>query len=162
MPQPSPSPVAQGATPDAACRARSYSEAHKMKLKADQLEAWELERFKNDMQRKMFAKESQFRKKQKQELLALRKRIQSGRDDQKKQRQADLERCVPNPLPRSVPRPRALNPPPPPSFCARSCSLLQRYQNVKSELQAQQSLERIRVEKLQKKKLRAMQVKGRN
>lgn len=76
-----------------------------MKLKADQLEAWELERFKNDMQRKMFAKESQFRKKQKQELLALRKRIQSGRDDQKKQRQADLERWVPCSIRLSPPAP---------------------------------------------------------
>lgn len=53
-----------------------------------------------------------------QELLALQKRIQSGREEQKKQRHMDLER------------------------------LLQRYQNVKAELEAQQNLERIRMEKL--------------
>jgi len=47
----------------------------------------------------------------------LRKRIQTGREEQKKQRQLDLER------------------------------LLQRYQNVKSELESQQNIERIRAEK---------------
>jgi len=58
-----------------------------------------------------------FKAKQTGELLALRKRIQTGREEQKKQRQLDLER------------------------------LLQRYQNVKSELESQQNIERIRAEK---------------
>jgi hypothetical protein len=53
-----------------------------------------------------------------QELVALQKRIQTGREEQKKQRHQDLER------------------------------LLQRYQNVKAELEAQQNLERVRMEKL--------------
>jgi hypothetical protein len=48
---------------------------------------------------------------------ALRKRTQTGRDELKKQRQLDLER------------------------------LLQRYQNVKSELEAQQNIERIRADR---------------
>ena len=48
-----------------------------MKLKSDALEAWELEKWRNLKQ---------------QELLALQKRIQTGREEQKKQRQMDLER----------------------------------------------------------------------
>ena len=48
----------------------------------------------------------------------MQKRIQTGREEQKKQRQLDLER------------------------------LLQRYQNVKSELEQQQNLERIKSAKL--------------
>lgn len=73
--------------------AARYGEAHKMKLKADQLEAWEIEKWKNSKQQEMFAKEARFKKKQKSEMVALRKRVQAGRDEQKKQRQADLERC---------------------------------------------------------------------
>ena len=65
----------------------------------------------------MYSKEAQFRRRQTNELLALQKRIQTGRDEQKKQRQRDLE------------------------------TLLQRYQNVKSELETQQNLERIRMDR---------------
>lgn len=53
-----------------------------------------------------------------QELAALQKRIHTGREEQKQQRHMDLER------------------------------LLQRYQNVKAELEQQQNLERIRMEKM--------------
>merc|ERR1719199_1731559 len=96
---------------------KDYTEAHKMKLKSDALEAWELEKWRNLKQQEMFQKEAKFKHRQQQELLALQKRIQTGREEQKKQRQMDLER------------------------------LLQRYQNVKSELEAQQNLERIRADK---------------
>lgn len=64
-----------------------------------------------------YQKEMRFKHQLKSELVALKQRIQSGKDEQKKQRQLDLER------------------------------LLQRYQNVKSELEQQQNLERIRAEK---------------
>ncbi|RHY15076.1 hypothetical protein DYB25_003074 [Aphanomyces astaci] len=90
---------------------------HKMKLKSDALEAWEMEKWRNSKQQEMFQREIKFKQRQRQELEALQKRIQSGREEQKKQRQLDLER------------------------------LLQRYQNVKAELQQQQNLERIRIEK---------------
>ena len=80
-------------------------------------QAWELEKLRNTTQQGMYSKEAQFRRRQANELLALNKRIQTGRDEQKKQRQQDLER------------------------------LLQRYQNVKSELEAQQNLERIRADR---------------
>ncbi|KAF4028913.1 hypothetical protein GN244_ATG19386 [Phytophthora infestans] len=98
-------------------RQKDYGEAHKIKLKSDALEAWELEKWRNLKQQEMFQREVTFKQRQKQDLDALQKRIQSGREEQKKQRQIDLER------------------------------LLQRYQNVKAELQQQQNLERIRHEK---------------
>ena len=96
---------------------KDYTEAHKMKLKSDALEAWELEKWRNLKQQEMFQREAKFKHRQQQELLALQKRIQTSREEQKKQRQMDLER------------------------------LLQRYQNVKSELEAQQNLERIRADR---------------
>merc|ERR1719230_2266885 len=96
---------------------KDYTEAHKIKLKCDALEAWELEKWQNSKQQEMFQREAKFKHQKQQELIALQKRIHTGREEQKKQRQMDLER------------------------------LLQRYQNVKSELEAQQNLERIRAER---------------
>jgi hypothetical protein len=89
-----------------------------MKLKADALEAWELEKWHSQRQQDLLGKEAKFKTAKQSELQALQKRIQTGREEQKKQRHQDLER------------------------------LLQRYQNVKAELEAQQNLERIRMEKL--------------
>ncbi|CAM9914508.1 unnamed protein product [Phaeothamnion confervicola] len=99
-------------------RARDYSEAHKMKLKSDALEAWELERWRNRRQQELLQRETKFKQVKVQEMQALLKRVASGRDEQKKQRQMDLER------------------------------LLQRYQNVKNELEQQQNLERMRAERM--------------
>lgn len=96
---------------------KDYQQAALMKARADNLEAWELEKLGNRKQQDLFLKEQRFKKRQKSELEALMKRVETGREEQKKQRQLDLER------------------------------LLQRYQNVKSELEAQQNLERIRMEK---------------
>merc|ERR1711988_249115 len=61
--------------------------------------------------------EMQFAQRQTSELNALEKRVHTARQEHKIQRQQDLER------------------------------ILQRYQNVKSELEAQQNIERIRSEK---------------
>jgi len=97
---------------------KDYAEAHKIKLKSDALEAWELEKWHSERQQDLLQKEAKFKFNKQQELIALQKRIQTGREEQKKQRHLDLER------------------------------LLQRYQNVKAELEAQQNLERIRMEKL--------------
>lgn len=102
---------------DTLAKQKDYAEAHKMKLKADALEAWELEKWHNQRQQDLLQRETKFKHVKQQELLALQKRIQSGREEQKKQRHQDLER------------------------------LLQRYQNVKTELEAQQNLERVRMEK---------------
>lgn len=97
---------------------KDYAEAHKMKLKADALEAWEIEKWQSARQQDLITKETKFKHSKEGELIALQKRIQSGREEQKKQRHQDLER------------------------------LLQRYQNVKAELEAQQNLERVRMEKI--------------
>eukprot|EP00904_Undaria_pinnatifida_P013002 jgi/Undpi1/8832/HiC_scaffold_25.g11294.m1 len=98
-------------------KAKDYAEAHKMKLKSDALEAWELEKWRNKRQADLCQRESKFKHGKAQEMAALLQRVIAGREEQKKQRQMDLER------------------------------LLQRYQNVKSELEAQQKLERIRAER---------------
>ncbi|CAM9667812.1 unnamed protein product [Ascophyllum nodosum] len=100
-------------------KAKHYADAHEIKLKADALEAWEMERWRNKRQADFCQRESKFKHGKAQEMAALLQRVMAGRDEQKKQRQMDLER------------------------------LLQRYQNVKSELEAQQKLERIRTERYQ-------------
>lgn len=69
-----------------------YAEAHKIKLKADALEAWELEKWHSDRQQDLLQKEGKFKVSKQQELLALQKKIQTGREEQKKQRHLDLER----------------------------------------------------------------------
>ena len=51
-----------------------------------------MEKWRNLKQQEMFQKEAKFKQRQKNELVALQKRIQSGREEQKKQRQMDLER----------------------------------------------------------------------
>jgi hypothetical protein len=102
---------------DTLAKQKDYAEAHKMKLKGDALEAWELEKWHSQRQQDLLGREAKFKIAKQSELLALQKRIQTGREEQKKQRHLDLER------------------------------LLQRYQNVKAELDAQQTLERIRMEK---------------
>jgi len=96
---------------------KEYAEAHKTKIKADLLEAQELDRYHQQEAQKNANKEQQYVVKQSQEIAALQKRIQTGRDELKKQRQLELER------------------------------LLQRYQNVKNELESQQNIERLRAEK---------------
>merc|ERR1719230_927455 len=97
---------------------KDYTEAHKIKLKCDALEAWELEKWKNQKQQEMFQREAKFKHQKQGELLALQKRIQTGREEQKKQRELDLER------------------------------LLQRYQKKQRQMDAQQNLERIRAERM--------------
>lgn len=70
----------------------SYAEAHKIKLKSDALEAWELEKWHSERQQDLLQKEAKFKFNKQQELIALQKRIQTGREEQKKQRHLDLER----------------------------------------------------------------------
>ena len=97
-----------------------YEEAAKMKNKADELMTWEEEKWHNERQAEMYSKEMRFKKKLKTELIALKKRIQLGKAEMKRQRQRELQR------------------------------LLQRYQNVKRELDRQHSLERVRMDKVSK------------
>ena len=93
-------------------KAGDYNEAHKVKMKADAMEKVELQKWEAKHQQEMTRAEAQFKVTKRQEVAALQKRIQSGREDQKKQRRIALER------------------------------LLQRYNNIKAELDAAHTLER--------------------
>mmetsp|Transcript_4858 Transcript_4858/g.9129 ORF Transcript_4858/g.9129 Transcript_4858/m.9129 type:complete len:291 (+) Transcript_4858:1-873(+) len=90
---------------------KSYHDAHQAKLKADSLEAVELTKLDRQHQKKMAVQEEKLACKQHQELDALRHRVNAGRDEHRRQRQAELER------------------------------VLMRYQNVKTALEKQQSKE---------------------
>ena len=93
-------------------RQTEYAEAQIVKVKADALEAAELERMAIEREQQISNAEVKFLHTQEQELNALRQRIQGGAEVQRKARQQDLER------------------------------LLQRYNNVKAELEASQNAER--------------------
>lgn len=75
-------------------KAKDYSEAHKMKTKADNLEAVELKKCSKIRQREMVQQEEKFMNSKEQEIEALGKRIESSRKEQKKKRQVELERYV--------------------------------------------------------------------
>ena len=75
-------------------KSKDYGEAHKTKEKADELEAIETERWMKRRRKDMNRLENQFKQTKKQELVALEKRLQTGREEQKKQRQFALERYV--------------------------------------------------------------------
>lgn len=96
-------------------RQGEYVEAQKVKVRADTVEAAEIERAKVEREQSLLHVEARFLARQEQELSALRQRITSGAEEQRVARQQDLER------------------------------LLQRYNNIKAELEAQQTAERRRV-----------------
>lgn len=99
-------------------KAQDYAEAHKVKLKADNMELWELERMKGDVSSKWNAVEAKVVAQHENEMKALAKRIQAGREMQNKQREMDLKR------------------------------LLLRFKNLKADLLTQQALERQKLEKI--------------
>ena len=57
-------------------RQKDYKEAHKMKLKADSIEAYELEKVRSDAQVTMYNKEARIIARHKKERDALEKRVQ--------------------------------------------------------------------------------------
>jgi len=73
-------------------KSKDYGEAHRTKEKADELEAIETQRWTKKRIRDMNRSEQQFKEKKKQELIAFEKRLQTGREELKKQRQFHLER----------------------------------------------------------------------
>merc|ERR1712060_915742 len=89
----------------------------KTKMQADQLEEKEHALWKQRREAKIAAQEEQFLHKQQLEMGGLLKRIQSGREEQKHARKTELER------------------------------LLQRYHNVKTQLESQQTIIRQRSER---------------
>jgi len=96
---------------------KKYAEAAKTKDHADKIEAKELAMWKAKREAKISAIEEQKLHKQQLEMGGLLKRIQSGREEQKQARKSELER------------------------------LLQRYHNVKTQLESQQKIIQQRVEK---------------
>ncbi|KAL9182754.1 hypothetical protein ACHAXT_004033 [Thalassiosira profunda] len=98
-------------------RSKNYSEAHKVKAKADKMEAKETEQWNTMKQKEMFQHESKFKAAKRQELSALQKRIKVGKEEQEKRRRTELER------------------------------LMQRYANVKAALNTTQIIETQEAEK---------------
>lgn len=96
---------------------KKYNEAGKMKTLANVMEKKEYDAWKTKREGKISAMEEQFLHKQQLEMGGLLKRIQSGREEQKQARKTELER------------------------------LLQRYQNVKTQLEMQQTIIRQKAEK---------------
>merc|ERR1719510_1396299 len=96
---------------------KKYAEAEKTKLQADRVEVQEHAMWKAKREAKIQSLETQFLHKQQLEMGGLLKRIQSGREEQKQARKSELER------------------------------LLQRYHNVKTQLESQQKIIQQRVER---------------
>lgn len=96
---------------------KKYAEAEKTKLQADRVEAQEHAQWKEKREGRIAALEEQFLHKQQLEMGGLMKRINGGRAEQKQARKAELER------------------------------LLQRYHNVKTQMETQQRIIQQRVEK---------------
>jgi len=96
---------------------RNYAGAAKIKAKADELMAWEEEKHANERQVEMLNKEKLYKQKLALEAEALKRRIAQGRAEANRARQTDLER------------------------------ILQRYSNVKGELEAHQRTERSKLDK---------------
>lgn len=96
---------------------KKYQEAQKTKQQADVVEAKETEAWRIKREIKIRALEEQFLGKQNLEMAGLTKRIVSGREEQKQARKQELQR------------------------------LLQRYTNVKSQLETQQKIATFRYEK---------------
>eukprot|EP01004_Peranema_trichophorum_P005133 NODE_4005_length_1245_cov_46.010695_g3517_i0.p1 GENE.NODE_4005_length_1245_cov_46.010695_g3517_i0~~NODE_4005_length_1245_cov_46.010695_g3517_i0.p1 ORF type:complete len:338 (+),score=73.56 NODE_4005_length_1245_cov_46.010695_g3517_i0:72-1085(+) len=89
---------------------KNYTEAHKTKLKADKLEAQELERINRERAERYSKKEAQILSRHRSELIAMRKRMERGKAELERARKKELE------------------------------MLLQRYHNVKRGLQGQQNI----------------------
>jgi len=102
---------------DTLAKMKKYSEASKTKQQADVVEAKEREAWSAKRETKIRGLEEQFLHKQSLEMTGLTKRIVSGREEQKQARKLELQR------------------------------LLQRYHNVKSQLESQQKIETWRSEK---------------
>lgn len=94
-----------------------YAEAHRVKLRADALEAEERAKAVGEREQQLAKAEGTLLHRQDQEVNALRQRITTGAEEQRVARQQDLER------------------------------LLRRYHNIKNELEAQQNVERQRQRK---------------
>jgi hypothetical protein len=96
---------------------KEYKEAHQVQVRAQKLEKQEGEKYMEERAIKIENMEAKMFQRQENEMEALKKKIITGENEQKKQRALELER------------------------------MFQRYQNVKKELESQHKMERIRLEK---------------
>ena len=112
---------------DGLVRQKEYAEAHKVQQKIFELEKEEQEKYQQVRQKKIVAAETLLIQKQQQQMNALRKKVEGGLAGDRTGREQQHEK------------------------------MLQRYQNVKKELETQQNLERIKLEKLFGKQLLASQ-----
>lgn len=99
-------------------RAKNYSQAYKLKEKADRLQAKETEQWNKMKQKELFQKESQFKSSKRQELSALQKRINTSKEELLQRRALELQR------------------------------LMRKYQNAKNELESNFKHQQIQAEKL--------------
>eukprot|EP00162_Nutomonas_longa_P004694 comp15416_c0_seq1/m.23430 comp15416_c0_seq1/g.23430 ORF comp15416_c0_seq1/g.23430 comp15416_c0_seq1/m.23430 type:complete len:312 (-) comp15416_c0_seq1:52-987(-) len=99
-------------------KSQEYAEAHKVKQKADNMELWELEKMKGEISNKWNSLDYKLSVQHENEVKALAQRIQAGREMQNKQREKDLKR------------------------------LLLRFKNLKSDLLANQAVERQKLERV--------------
>jgi hypothetical protein len=96
---------------------KNYAGAAKIKEKADELMAWEEEKHSNERQVDLLRREKLFKERLATEAEALRKRVAQGRAEASRTRQRDLER------------------------------VLQRYNNVKGEVETRHRAERAKLDK---------------
>lgn len=89
---------------------KNYAEAHKMKLKADKLETHEMDKINRERAEKYSKKEASILSRHRAELMAMRKRMERGKEELERARRKELE------------------------------MLLQRYHNVRRGLQGQQNI----------------------
>lgn len=101
-------------------RQGEYAEAQKVKLQADATEAAELERLGEARQQQLASAEAKLVARQEHELNALRQRIQSGAEEQRKARQQDLERLLQRYHNVKAPAPRGAPPSPHPPASERA------------------------------------------
>eukprot|EP00996_Jenningsia_fusiforme_P001566 NODE_243_length_2616_cov_4.208414_g221_i0.p1 GENE.NODE_243_length_2616_cov_4.208414_g221_i0~~NODE_243_length_2616_cov_4.208414_g221_i0.p1 ORF type:complete len:329 (-),score=86.31 NODE_243_length_2616_cov_4.208414_g221_i0:1439-2425(-) len=72
-------------------RQKNYPDAHKIKIKADKVEAVERERMAREQAESFAKKEAQILSRHKAELTAMRKRMDRGRDELERARKRELE-----------------------------------------------------------------------
>mmetsp|Transcript_35739 Transcript_35739/g.54701 ORF Transcript_35739/g.54701 Transcript_35739/m.54701 type:complete len:218 (+) Transcript_35739:171-824(+) len=96
---------------------KKYAEAHQVQIRCQEMEAEEREKYMKDRHKKIIAAEAKLIQKQQNEMNALKKKLEGNLNERLKLRETEHNK------------------------------LLQRYQNVKKEIENQQNLERIKFER---------------
>ena len=115
---------------DQLARQREYADAHQIQLKAQELEKQEMDKHIQLRQKKMVSAEAKLIQQQQNQMHALRKKQDNLIREMTRLREREHEQ------------------------------MLQRYQNVKKELESQQNLDRVRLENTFGKQMQAHQTVG--